>query len=136
MGWYQRLVDKVGGILFYTTIAFLVLIAVPVGALIYVFFPSPTVTVFNSIPSPDGRLSAIIHDVRSDVTVPVYTEVSIAPADRPFSRTRNPPFLTVRGRHDLAIIWLDDKVIEIYLPEGVIIYKQDRRIGEITVEYK
>ena len=93
--------------------------------------------VYNSIPSPDGKLSAVIYEMKGDATVPFNTQLSIAPVDTPFSPEKNPPFLSVNGQHDLVVRWTGERAIEVIgFPQDVTNYKKDSSIGDITVEYR
>lgn len=92
--------------------------------------------VHKSIPSPDMSRLAVVYEIGCGATAGFNTKVSIAPADRSFSHDQNPPFLELDGQHDLAVSWVSDKLIEVGLPEGERIYRNDQRLGAITVEYR
>ncbi len=112
---------------------------VGIGASVYTLIQEISkcsVVVHKSIPSPDASRLAVVHEMGCGATVGFNTQVSIAPADRTFSRDRNPSFFSIRGQHDLAVRWVSDKVIEIEVPKAETIYGNDARVGDVTVEYK
>lgn len=92
--------------------------------------------VHNSIPSPNGKRSAVIYEMGCGATDSFNIQVSIAPADRPFSPKQNPSFLSLHGQHHLAVKWVGENAIEIGLPEGEKIYRNDPTVGDITIEYR
>lgn len=138
MSWRRGLIHRVGGLVFYTTIA-VVALAVTFAVMMYQWadqFGAVDVVVHRSIPSPDGRMSAIVYGVEGNATVGFNTQVSIAPADRPFSRDKNPSFLALAGQHDLAVSWVSDKLIEIDIPENVKVYRNEPSVSGVTIDYK
>jgi hypothetical protein len=92
--------------------------------------------VHKSIPSPDARRLAVVYEMGCGVTAGFNTKVSIAPADRPFSNDKNPPFLQLDEKHDLAIKWVSDKLIEIELPNAKTIHRNDPNARDVTVKYR
>jgi hypothetical protein len=94
------------------------------------------VDVRKRIPSPDGTKSIIIFEVGCGATTPFNTQVSIASNRGNFSREKNPPFLVVRGQHEVAAKWLSDNVVGIFGFGADQVYKQEQSAAGITIEYK
>lgn len=90
----------------------------------------------DSIPSPSGKRSAVIYEMGCGATDSFNTQVSVAPSDRPFSPEQNPSFLSLHGQHALGVKWVGERVIEIGLPEGKKIYRNDPAVDDITIEYR
>jgi hypothetical protein len=116
---------------------------VGVGTFVYLFFVKfenalkSELVVYSSTASPSGRLAAVIYEMEGGATAPFNTQVSIAPADRPFSPRKNPSFLSLHGQHDLAVRWVGERAIEVFgIPQDIAVYRKDPRVGDITVEYR
>ena len=102
----------------------------------YQRFSECDVVVHSSTQSPDAERSAVVFGTECNATVGFNTQVSIAPAGRPFSRDKNPSFLSLAGEHDLAVSWVSDKLIEIDIPEGAKVYRNESSVDGIAVVYK
>jgi hypothetical protein len=94
------------------------------------------VAVHKSIPAPDGKMSAVVFEKECGATVPFNTQVSVASADKPFSPQKNPAFLVLSGRHDLVINWSGEKRLEVTVPRGEQIFRNESRVEGVTVEYR
>ena len=94
------------------------------------------VAVHSSISAPDGRTSAVVFEMECGATVPFNTQVSLAPAGKPFSPKKNPAFLVLSGQHELVVRWGGEKVIEIDIPQEARVFRSERSVGDITIEYK
>lgn len=94
------------------------------------------VTVKREIPSQHLQRVVVVFEKDCGATTPFNTQVSIAPKDSQFSSDDFPPVLSIKGQHELAIRWLDDETVQIEIPKGVQIYRQEKQANGITVLYK
>jgi hypothetical protein len=93
--------------------------------------------VYSSTLSPDGKLTVVTYEVRCGVPCNFNTQVSIAPANRPFTPEKDPSFLWIHGQYDLTVRWVGDSAIEVLgVPQDVTIYRRDASVGDVTVEYR
>ncbi|HEX3993806.1 MAG TPA: hypothetical protein VHX39_21765, partial [Acetobacteraceae bacterium] len=131
-----------GRLYLFVAVIFVAVCAVTTGGVLYVFafmsgFGFCKTVVHRSIPSPDGNRSIVIFEKECGATVPFNTQASIAPVGSSFSPENSPPFFVISGRQDIFAGWRGNRIVEIAggIPGGRI-FKDDRRVGEIQVEYK
>jgi hypothetical protein len=94
------------------------------------------VTVKRKIPSPHYRRLAVVFEKDCGATTPFNTQVSIAAGTKPFSSDKFPSFLSLRGQHALTVGWLDEETIQIEIPKGAEVFRQDRRADGVAVLYR
>jgi hypothetical protein len=91
--------------------------------------------VHSSIPSPDGSKSLVIFGKECGATVGFNTQASIAPAGGAFSPDKDPAFFAVSGKHDVLAKWLGDGAVEIIVPGGGRVSRNEQRVGNIKIVY-
>jgi hypothetical protein len=134
---------RVWSIVSYVAVFLIGTFVVGTGAITYFFFVKfenalkSELVVYSSTASPSGRLAAIIYEMEGGATAPFNIQISIAPADRPFSPKNNPSFLSIPDQHDLAVRWVGERAIEVFgVPQDITIYRKDPSVGDIKVEYR
>jgi len=93
------------------------------------------VTVKRQIPSPHLRRVAVIFEKDCGATTAFNTQVSIVSNANNFSSDDAPPVLAIKGQYDLRIKWLNDDAVQIEIPKGAQIYRQENRINNVTIRY-
>ncbi|MGH6923264.1 MAG: hypothetical protein ACRED5_05945 [Propylenella sp.] len=74
-------------------------------------------------------------DIDCGATTPFNTQVSIAPAGKPFFADEYEPVFVVHGRHSLNPAWIDESTLEIHAPAGERIYRKEIDRGGIVIRY-
>jgi len=82
------------------------------------------VTVRRIVPAPDAKSALVTFEVDCGATTPFSTQVTLVPNGASFSRERFPPFLAIKGRHDLAPRWLSAKAVDVPVPLSAEFYKK------------
>lgn len=90
----------------------------------------------GTTPSPDGKRTVVMFAVNCGATVPFNTQLSISPIDRRFSRDDSPAFLILDGEHKLPVVWTGDRSIVIDLPKDARVFRSERRVNDVTIEYR
>jgi hypothetical protein len=93
-------------------------------------------TVWRELQAPSANKVAIVFSKDCGATTPLNTQVAIAAADGIHLRDDLEPFAVVHGRHDLELTWLDDRTIQVVLPLGETIYRQDKVMNEVSIRYE
>lgn len=88
----------------------------------------------RSIPSPDGRTRIVVFGRACNATVPLNTQLSVSPVDGRFSPETSPPFLVTRAS-SITAAWRSNTEVEVELPGDAVVYRQDKRVGNIGVSY-
>jgi hypothetical protein len=99
-------------------------------------FGDCTAILRRSIPSPDGSKYIVIFGMECGTTVGFNTQVSIAPTGAEFSYKKNPPFFVVSEKYEVAARWLRDDAIEVLVPSGARVLKEQESIGGIKIGYR
>lgn len=89
----------------------------------------------RKIPGPGNGLDLVIFHRDCGATVDFNTQASLVPNGRGFSFDRYPAFFSIAGQHTLDVRWLSPKKIQLLIPSGDKIYRQDRKIGSVFVIY-
>jgi hypothetical protein len=92
--------------------------------------------ILKSIPSPNGNKAIVIFGKECGATVGFNTQISVALTRGAFSSEKNPPFLVVSTKSDVAARWLGETAIEVIVPQGVKVFKNEQNVDGINVEYK
>lgn len=93
-------------------------------------------SVRRTIPAPDGAMAAVVFEMGCGATVPFNTQVSIVPADMPFSPSRFPSFLSLNGQLDLDVTWAGNAAVEIRLPPDATVYRKEPQAAGVAVVYR
>jgi hypothetical protein len=93
-------------------------------------------TVWRELQAPSANKVAIVFSKDCGATTPLNTQVATVPVDSIQLRDDMEPFVVVHGRHDLEVIWLDDRTIRVMLPLGETIYRQDKVMNEVSIRYE
>jgi hypothetical protein len=124
------------------------LIGIPlgiVGAAVGIFVAMMTyltrcdAEVYTPISAPNGKSFLIVAVMNCGATTPFYTDVKLASGRWSFWQETSPAFFTIRGQHDLAVRWVNERTIEIVIPEDTPtkdIYRKEQVVDCITIEYK
>lgn len=124
------------------TIPAIALSAAIAGGALYVWYAASIlggckIDVRRSIPSPDGKKSLVVFGKECGTTVGFNTQISIAPADRPFSAETYPAFHVTSGLHVVTASWLGDSAVEIAInPGGDETFRHEQDVGDVKVLYK
>jgi hypothetical protein len=94
------------------------------------------VAIKQHIVSPHHRRVLVVFEKNCGATTPFNTQVSIATPTRPFSPDAFPSFLSLKEQHALAIRWLDDETVQIEIPAGVEVFRQEHHTNGVTVLYR
>lgn len=81
-------------------------------------------------------MSAVVFAMECGATVPFNTQVSLAPAVGPFSPRKYAAFLILSSKHDLVIRWVGEKRLEVTVPQGAQVFRNEPSVEGITVEYR
>nr|WP_157872511.1 hypothetical protein [Bradyrhizobium sp. ORS 278] len=117
-------------------------IAIGVAGLGYVMwsvmddFGACTTVEERSIPSPDRKSRIVVFGRACNATVPLTTQLSVAPLTGSFSPETYPPFFVTRDGGHVDAAWRSDGVIEVKPPADTVIYRQERNAGDIRIIYK
>ena len=84
------------------------------------------VTVRRIVPAPDAKAALVTFEVDCGATTPLpfSTQVTLVPSGASFSQEKFPPFLAIKGRHDLAPRWLSAEAVEVPVPSSAEFYKK------------
>jgi hypothetical protein len=93
------------------------------------------VAIRKSIPSPNGSKAIIIFGMECGATVGFNTQASIAPAGGSFAPSDNPPFFAISGKDDVAVVWLENYIVQVVIPNGAKVFKKEQRVGDVDVKY-
>lgn len=88
------------------------------------------------VPAPNAQTALVTFEVTCDATTPFSTQVSLVPRDASFSREKFPPFFSIRGQHNLVVGWTKEGEIEIVVPTGEQVYRQEPKVSGIAITYK
>lgn len=89
----------------------------------------------ESLPSPDGKLAAIVHERNCGATTPFNTQVSVVKR-LPVAETSREPLFVVHGQYDLPVRWIDDATLAIGVPAGERVYRKDTAFDGGRVVYE
>ena len=98
--------------------------------------PECVTRIGSVFPAPDGGRQAVVFGRECDATVPLNTQVSVLGPGQVFSPEGTPPVLVVDGEHALTVLWQPDGGVEITLPDGVRLYRQEAEAAGIPVRYR
>ena len=118
-------------------IAIAVVPAAVVGALLWWltgFVPECSDTIVSRLDSPDASRSLMVF-TRDCGTAGLSTQAVIMPAGGTLEGDAT-GFLALEGQHDLAPRWDGFGNIELSIPEGAKIYRQDDNVAGVAVIYR
>ncbi len=78
----------------------------------------------KKIISPNNDMVVFEFEKECGATTPFNTQVSISKTGKKNDFSNEMPFLVIRCRYNLSIKWVNDKLISIYIPNDVEIYKK------------
>jgi hypothetical protein len=100
-------------------------------------FGACRIVILSSMPSPNGSKSVVTFKEECGATVPNNTQASIASTGNAFSPEEAPPFLSVRGDHDISATWTSENLVRIGLiPREPQVYRRESRVGDVRIDYE
>lgn len=90
----------------------------------------------RSIPSPDGKLAAVVYTSRSCILSNNTTNISIDPRTHRFEPENSTPFFVVEESPGFNIRWTNDRTLQVTVPWDRRVHKRERRADGVTIEYK
>ncbi len=90
----------------------------------------------RSIPSPDGKLAAVVYTSRSCILSNDTTNISIDPRTRRFTPENSTPFFVVEESPGFNIRWTNDRTLQVTVPWDRRVHKRERTADGVTIEYK
>lgn len=119
-----------------TMVALAAIVVILVGSLfIYLAQDLCASDIQSLIISPNGKFTAVVFQRDCGATTAFSIQVTIVPAGKKFPADGYPTFLVISGIQPPDLKWVTNSEIEVYLPEGVRIYKNDTKAGDISITY-
>lgn len=92
-------------------------------------------TVMKVVAAPNAMHGLLIFDRDCGATSPFGAQVGLLKDAKRVSDDIE-PFFVVKGRHNLNVRWTVDGKIEIDVPPGQFVYRQDTTVDSIPVSYR
>lgn len=89
----------------------------------------------RTIPSPDERFEAILHESDCGATTSYNSQVSVIRRVIGFEYSREPLF-SVHGLYSIPVRWIDEKTLAIGVPAGEQVYRKEAIFGGGRVVYE
>jgi hypothetical protein len=92
--------------------------------------------VLNTIVSPDGSEVLVIFTKECNATVPFSVQASFAPANLASPADKVPPFFIVESAPTIMAEWRGNHSVNIAVIAGDKVFRRQKSVGDIKIEYK
>lgn len=122
----------------HTLIALTTLPALLVGGLLWYassLLPSCQITQHTRLPSPDNAFDLVIFSRNCGATTGFNTQAALIPHGDTLPEDAA-SFLSIGATADLGPQWRDASTIELAIPAGAQVYRQDETVAGIAITYR